>query len=87
MWGYGGRMIYPFLLFSAAPKEVEDWLFRHEMQHVYQLRKLGWWRFHLQYLWYLARFGYKRNPFETEAVAHETDSLTFNERLLKNASW
>ena len=85
MWGYKGRMIYPFLLFSQAQGDVLDWLFRHEMQHVYQLRKLGWIRFHLKYLWLLIRKGYKRHPFEIEAVDSELQELTQEERRLKNA--
>lgn len=86
MWGYKGRMIYPFLLFSQARDDVEDWLFRHEMQHVYQLRRLGWWRFHAQYLWSLIRVGYDKNQFEVEAVASQHDTLTFEERKLKYAT-
>ena len=78
-------MIYPFLLFSEVRGAVADQLFRHEMQHVYQLRKLGWIRFHAKYLWSLIRHGYTDNDFEIDARAHEITPLTRDERRLKNA--
>jgi hypothetical protein len=84
MWGYGGRALYPFMLFAKSRDDVPDWLFRHELEHIYQAVKLGWWRFHLKYLWYLIRYGYGNNPFELEAVEKSADPLTEVERHWKD---
>lgn len=83
MWGYGGRVLYPFILFKHKQKDVPDWLFRHEMQHIYQIKKLGWWKFHLIYFWYLAKGGYNNHPFEIEAKKHQHIALTNYEKDLK----
>ncbi len=85
MWGYGGRVLYPFLLFAESQQDVPDWLFRHELEHVYQVRRNGWLRFNLIYLWYLLRHGYKNNPFEVEARATESFALSDLERALKKS--
>jgi hypothetical protein len=81
MWGYGGRVLYPFVLFRDD--KVTDKLFRHELEHVYQIRREGFIRFHLFYIWYLIRHGYKNNPYEIEARATESKRLTAKERQLK----
>ena len=85
MWGYGGRLLYPFMLFAKSQEGVPDWIFRHEMEHVYQVRRNGWLRFHLIYLWELLRHGYKNNPFEVEARATESFELSDLERALKKS--
>lgn len=84
MWGYGGRMIYPFVLFTHAKKDVPDWLFRHEMEHVYQVMRMGWWAFHAKYLWYLMRVGYISNPLELQATVRQSEPLTQTEKRFKD---
>ena len=84
MWGYTGRVLYPFMLFRAAKEDIPDWLFRHEFEHVYQVREHGWWKFHLMYLWELIRYGYRDNFFEIVARSVENQPLTKRERELIN---
>ena len=71
MWGYAGRVLYPFVLFAESKEYVSDKLFRHELFHVNQIRRHGFIIYHLKYLMFLIRYGYKNNPFEIEARANE----------------
>ncbi len=84
MWRYRGKVLYPYVLFRDAQDDVPDWLFRHELEHVYQVQKEGWFKFHLKYLYYLVRYGYKNNPYEIKACKVQTKKLTVKERKLKN---
>lgn len=56
--------IAPFIFYNGVMSEE---LKRHELVHIEQVKRLGWIRFYLTYLWYIARYGYKNNPFEVEA--------------------
>lgn len=51
-------------------------LFRHELQHCYQMKRLGWWRFHWEYLKELVKNGYRQNKFEVEAYDIDNTPLT-----------
>jgi hypothetical protein len=83
MGRFRGKVLYPFVLFKQAQDEVTDVLFRHEMEHVYQVKREGWFGFYLKYLWVNIRHGYASNPFEIEANERENDPLTDEERKLK----
>ena len=83
--GYRAWVFYPWMLFRDAPEDVSDRLFRHEMEHVYQVKRMGWIRFYVTYLWHLARRGYKNHPYEIEARAVENEPLTTVERFFKDA--
>ena len=83
---WSGKVIYPFVMFADPKNEVSDRLFRHELQHVYQVREMGWFGFYLKYLWLGIRHGYKNHPFEREAVDHQFDPLTDEEIKLKENS-
>lgn len=85
MW-VGGMVIYPYMLFKRSKEEVTDRLFRHELEHVYQVQRMGWIKFYFTYLWWLARLGYKKHPYEIEANERELDPLTDEERKLKDNS-
>ena len=80
----GGITIYPFIFFKRKKEEVTDTLFRHELQHIYQVRELGWLSFYLSYLWENIRHGYKGNRFELAADLMENTPLTDAERKIKN---
>ena len=69
-------VIYPFMLFRQPKDEVSDTLFRHELQHVYQVRDIGWLRFYAKYLYYSLRYGYMDNPYEIEAYDAQDQPLT-----------
>ena len=79
--GYKAWVIYPYMFFSEA--KCTDVLFRHELQHVYQVRKYGWFKFYATYLWYSATKGYWDNPYEIEARGVQNTPLTQEERRLK----
>lgn len=80
---FDGMVIYPFVLFKNSKEETPDWLFRHELEHVYQVQKEGWLCFYTKYLWYQLTVGYKNNPYEIAATKTESISLTKEETLLK----
>lgn len=44
---------------------------RHELVHIEQIERDGPVLFSLRYLWWLFRYGYFNNPYETEAYALE----------------
>lgn len=82
----GGMVIYPYVLFKRTKEEVTDKIFRHELQHVYQVQRMGWIKFYVSYLWLLMKHGYKKHPYEIEADERELDPLTAEERALKDNS-
>jgi len=82
----GGITIYPFICFKRSKGEVEDYTFRHELEHIYQVQELGWIRFYLTYLWESLRHGYRRNKFEVAARDIEDTPLDKYERNLKDNS-
>ena len=80
MRGFRGKVLYPFVLFSMGKEDVPLWLFRHEMEHVYQVQRMGWIWFHVKYLYLLVRYGYENHPFELEANERQNDPLTDDEK-------
>ena len=86
MGRWKGKVYYPFVLFKSSKENVTDILFRHELQHVYQVRRMGWFGFYLRYIWLGIRHGYKNHPFEAEANERENDPLTEEERKVKDES-
>jgi hypothetical protein len=83
---WGGKVLYPFMLFAEPKKHVSARLFRHELQHIYQVWRMGWFGFYFKYLWLGIRHGYKKHPFELEAKKHQHDPLTEYEKKLKKDS-
>lgn len=83
MGRFNGKVYYPFVLFKQAQDEVTDILFRHELEHVYQVKRKGWFGFYLKYLYFNIRYGYENNPFEIEANERENEPLTKAELELK----
>jgi hypothetical protein len=69
--GTAGIVLYPYVLFKFPPEQVSDKLMRHEMQHVLQVRRTGWFKFYRRWLWWTLTEGYRRNPYEIEARVHE----------------
>jgi hypothetical protein len=78
-----GITIYPFIFFKRRPEEVTDRLFRHEMEHIYQVQREGWFKFYVKYLYRNIKYGYKQNPYEVEARAVHHTPLNEYERRLK----
>lgn len=46
---------------------------KHELIHVEQIARYGWFGFTWRYVWELVRNGYKLNRFEIEAYEREQD--------------
>lgn len=85
MGKFRGKVLYPFVCFSDPQDRVPDWLFRHELEHIYQVRRDGWWKFHISYLWQLATVGYQAIQYEIDARRAANTPLTKGERELKDA--
>ena len=82
--GYRAWVIAPFMFFRPSRVDTSDVLFRHEMEHMYQVCRDGWLKFYVKYLWYSMRYGYLNNPYEVEARAAENEPLTSAERFFKD---
>lgn len=74
--GVRGVVIWPRIMFSERAEDVPRWVFRHELEHAYQVMREGPFRFYLKFFWYSIRYGYKNNPYEVEAREHQYDELT-----------
>ena len=79
MGKWGGKVLYPFVLFAKKKEDVPVWLFRHEMEHVYQIMRMGWWTFYIKYIWFAMRKKYKDHPIEVEATERQNEPLTATE--------
>jgi len=66
-------------VYKAWYQSATDRLYRHELQHCYQVASLGRLKFYSTYIWYQIRYGYKKNPFEVEANQREDDPLNEDE--------
>jgi len=81
---YGAWVMFPFMFFRGHRDEVTDALFRHEMEHVYQVLNDGWLVFYVKYLWWLCKHGYDKHPYELAARDAESKPLTTSERFFKD---
>ena len=75
----GAIVLYPYILFRQGHGSVMPRLYRHELEHFYQVQRDGWLRFYIRWLWLTARHGYWDNPYEVEAREAEERGLTENE--------
>lgn len=80
--GIAGIVLWPRVLFSRKFAEVPNWLFRHELEHCYQIIRDGPFRFYLKYFYYSVRYGHHDNPYEVEARDRQGEPLTINEAKL-----
>lgn len=66
------RTIY---LYKVSREELVNNIpfLRHEVMHVLQYEREGFFGFLFKYLWLSIRFGYRQNPFELEARDAQTD--------------
>lgn len=84
--GYTAWVLFPFVFFRCSKEDCTDKLFRHEMEHVYQVMRDGWWVFYIKYIYRLIKYGYMDNPYEVEARSRQNRPLTITERLFKTGS-
>lgn len=80
----GGMVIYPFIFFKKPKEEVGDSIFRHEMEHIYQVRRDGWLKFYALHAWWTLTKGYRNNPYEVAAYEIQHTPLTDEERRIKD---
>jgi hypothetical protein len=75
--GYHGIVLWPFVFTRPYPTETQNKiLFRHELQHCYQIKQRGVIRFYVRHLWLLMRRGYWNHPDEIEAREAQLKPLT-----------
>ncbi len=78
--GYYGIVLWPFVFVRPCTTETQNKiLFRHELQHCYQIQERGVVRFYARYLWLALKHGYRNHPDEVEARANQVDALKPNE--------
>jgi len=75
----GGIVLGKHICFTMPAKDIPRWLFRHELEHVYQQIRDGRVRFYLKYAWYSIRYRYKNNPYELEAYHNQNLELQESE--------
>lgn len=65
-------------------KEYNERLYRHELEHCYQIKRQGIFSFYFNYVLTSMKTGYKKHPMELEAWDRENDPLTPLERKWYN---
>ncbi len=73
-----GHTMYLAEPFATCP----EFVFRHELEHIYQIGRDGRFFFYLKYFYYSLRYGYEKNPYELEARAAALYPLSTNEEEL-----
>lgn len=82
-WVYG-KHVAGTLLFRQRKDQVVNYLFRHELEHFYQMQRNGGVIPHYaKYLALLIRYGYKKHPYEIAAREAGKLPLTEEEKTWK----
>lgn len=69
--GFRGWTSFWRVIYVLPGHEHDERLLRHERCHLEQIERDGRLLFLIKYLWRLARYGYRNNPYEVEARAAE----------------
>lgn len=77
--GKAAWVLWPFMLIRYPATNVSERLYRHELQHCYQIKRMGVLRFYFRYLWWAMRKGYRNHPYELEAERAEALPLEEHE--------
>ena len=73
-------MVLFFWMFVNKDKnDFTDRHYRHELEHCYQVKRMGRIKFYATYLWLLIKHGYSNHPYEIEADERANDPLTEQE--------
>ncbi len=67
-----GNKIFLYNTSRQTFLQNKKWV-RHELKHVEQYHRLGFFKFIALYLWYSIKHGYHLNPLEVEARLAEAD--------------
>lgn len=65
---------------EAHAEKLNNRLYRHELEHCYQIKKMGVIRFYIRYVLIFLRSGYRKHPYEIEAYNTKNTPLTDEER-------
>ena len=73
---YWGITLYPFIFMNTSHpmyRNEFDVALHHEEIHIEQIRREGFFKFYLKYLWYNFKYGYIGNPYEKEAYDRQRE--------------
>jgi len=62
--GFGG--VWPFVLYAKLEQPYQQGVIVHELTHIVQQVQHPF-TFHIKYLYYHFKYGYKKNPYEVAA--------------------
>jgi hypothetical protein len=68
----GGITLGHRIYFKRNPGWYGPEILKHEMAHVAQIERVGFFKFYITYVLYSLRHGYHNNPYEVEARAAES---------------
>ncbi len=80
-------MVFVFWVWFRKGSLSDNGLYRHELEHCYQIKEMGRITFVLTYFLFLCSFGYKKHPYEKAARRESKKALTkaeqnFREKLI-----
>lgn len=90
LFGVEAMTLYPWILFSGEEQSIPEDLFRHELEHIYQVQRNGWAGFYLSYLQFYFKNrwsglnhqeAYWQIPYEVEARTAQKKPLTLAEKV------
>lgn len=67
--GFRGWASFWRVIYVMPGHESNQQVIRHELKHLEQIERDGRVLFGIKYVWWLARYGYRNNPYEVEARA------------------
>lgn len=77
-------MVFWSWIWVGLPRDkFTDQHFRHELQHCYQIERLGRLKFYALYVVLWFKHGYNEHPFEIEAEIYEREPLSPKEKQWK----
>ena len=87
-----GLVLFPFILISTKEEETLPSVMKHELTHVRQIYREGFFSFYFQYGYMMMKNSFyctndslfSNNSFEDEAYEIEDEPLTQEDKLLSN---
>lgn len=76
IFGANGLTLYPYIFISVRSTDTRaPTILSHEMVHIDQVKRYGFFKFYMLYLVYYIRYGYKEHPFEKEAYEKQINPV------------
>lgn len=87
-----GLVLFPFVLISTKEEETLPSVIKHELTHVRQIYREGFFSFYFQYIYMMMKNSFyfnsdslfRNNSFEDEAYDIENEPLNNEDKLLSN---